>query len=189
MTITDTYTQYNLEASKCRDLFQQKMKDYGTAWRILRLSSLIDQLYIKATRIRNIEENKVQKVQDSVASEYIGIVNYSLMSLIQMELGPDESCGRLDNEILFLYDQYLDATKNLMLAKNHDYGEVWRLMRRSSLTDLILMKILRMRQIFENDGRTQVSEGLEANLMDMINYALFALIMISEIDKSKAVIA
>jgi len=175
-----TNYQYDEEASKCRSLFEQKMKDYGTAWRVLRLSSLIDQLYIKARRIRNIEENQTQKIEDPVDGEFIGIVNYSLMSLIQLELGATETCHLSYLEILAQYDLHLAEAKNLMQAKNHDYGEVWRQMNRSSLTDLILMKILRMKQILENEGKTLVSEGIDANLKDMVNYALFALIKITE---------
>ncbi len=180
MTGTTSYTQYDHQVSRCRSLFEKKMHDYGTAWRILRLSSLVDQLLIKASRIRNIEESKEQKISDSIEAEYIGIINYSIMGLIQMELGSEGECSLSFQEILEHYDDQMSETKTLMLAKNHDYGEVWRLMQRSSLTDLILMKILRMKQILGNDGLTVVSEGLDANFRDMINYSVFALIMISE---------
>ena len=176
----NTNNQYDEQAAECRRLFSQKMKDYGTAWRVLRLSSLIDQLYIKVTRIRNIEEKAVQKIDDPVDQEYIGIVNYSLMALIQGQLGVADNCPLSPEEILTHYDAQLKETKQLMQAKNHDYGEVWRQMNRSSLTDLILMKVLRMKQIFQNEGKTLVSEGIDANLQDMVNYAIFALIKISE---------
>ncbi len=180
MSTLNTNDQYDQQAAECRRLFTQKMKDYGTAWRVLRISSLIDQLYIKAARIRNIEENKLQKIDDPVDQEYIGIINYSLMSLIQLKLGATDDCKLTHAEILTHYDQQLTEAKDLMLAKNHDYGEVWRQMNRSSLTDLILMKVLRMKQIFQNNGETLVSEGIDANLKDMINYAIFALIKLSE---------
>ena len=176
----DTYTQYKFEASRCREMFKQKMEDYGTSWRILRLSSLIDQLYIKATRIRNIEEANNQKVDDPIESEYVGIVNYSIMALIQIELGSEETCTLTSQDMLELYDQKLRLARQLMKAKNHDYGEAWRLMDRTSLTDLILVKILRMKQMLRNEGQTLVSEGVDANLLDMINYALFALIKMTE---------
>ena len=174
-----TLEQYDLEAQKCRDLFLKKMIDYGTAWRILRLSSLVDQLYIKAKRIRTLEEGVVARVDDPIFSEYIGIVNYSIMALIQMEQGTSEvEVSTIEAERL--YDRHLTAARDLMIAKNHDYGEAWRLMQLTSLTDLILMKILRVKQILQNEGHTLVSEGMDANFMDMINYALFALIKMKE---------
>jgi hypothetical protein len=155
------------------------MIDYGTAWRILRISSLIDQLFIKAKRIRTLEEGDVALVEDPISGEYVGIVNYGVMALIQLELGVDEA--ESDTQLIqILYDKFLDASRSLMMAKNHDYGEAWRLMNRSSLTDLILMKILRVKQIMQNKGKTLVSEGLDANFMDIINYALFALIKMEE---------
>ncbi|MCB0686008.1 MAG: DUF1599 domain-containing protein [Saprospiraceae bacterium] len=155
------------------------MMDYGTAWRILRLSSLADQLYIKARRIRTLEETEEAKVSDPIPAEYIGIVNYALMALIQLEMGPSEE--DIENAaVIQLYDQKFKTTKALMLAKNHDYGEAWRFMQISSLTDLILVKILRVKQILQNKGQTLVSEGLDANFMDMVNYALFALIKLEE---------
>lgn len=171
--------QYDLEARKCRELFSRKMIDYGTAWRILRLTSLADQLYIKAKRIRTLEETGEAKVADPVIAEYIGIVNYSIMALIQLEKGASEI--EMEAEaVQALYDGHLESARNLMIAKNHDYGEAWRFMQLSSLTDLILMKILRVKQILLNEGQTLVSEGLDANFMDMINYALFALIKLEE---------
>ena len=184
MSVLHTNHQFDLEAARCRALFTEKMNDYGTAWRLLRLGSLIDQIYIKAARIRNLEEQQAQMVDDPVDTEYVGIVNYSLMALIQLELGPEDECTLAPSEILGHYDHHLAETKALMQAKNHDYGEIWRLMERSSLTDLILMKILRMKKIVANQGKTIASEGLDANLRDMINYAIFALIKISEADKT-----
>ena len=168
-------------SSKCRALFVKKMHDYGTAWRVLRLSSLVDQLLIKTNRIRTLEESMEQKIEDSIDSEYVGIVNYSIMSLIQLDLGHTDTEAMDDRQdIQQRYDDHVRATRQLMLAKNHDYGEAWRLMSTSSLTDMILMKIYRLKQIIQNDGKTLVSEGIEANFMDMINYAIFALIKLQE---------
>ena len=175
-----TLQQYDTALHQCRDIFLQKTQDYGTAWRILRPSSLTDQLMIKARRIRTIEELKAQKVGDTIRSEYIGIVNYCLMALIQLIMGPDDSLELSTDHALQLYDQQAVQVRDLMQQKNHDYGEAWRQMRLSSLTDLILMKLLRVKQIEDQGGQTLISEGLDANYMDMINYALFALIKISE---------
>lgn len=155
------------------------MRDYGTAWRNLRPRSLTDQIFIKAQRIRSIEEKRTQKVGDDIRGEYIGIINYCVIALMQIELQAD---ARLDipyEEVAALYAKHVGATKKLMEDKNHDYGEAWRDMRVESLTDLILMKIYRVKQIEDNDGRTLISEGLDANYMDMINYAVFALIRLS----------
>ena len=177
----DTSKQYNAIINTCRELFVNKMKDYGCAWRILRLPSLTDQIFIKAQRIRSLQENEVRKVAEDEKPEFIGIINYSIMALIQLELGvatqPDLSVERAMN----LYDEKIATTKELMENKNHDYGEAWRDMRVSSLTDLILMKILRIRQIEDNKGKTIMSEGIDANYLDMMNYALFALIRLAEI--------
>ncbi|MCH2023440.1 MAG: DUF1599 domain-containing protein [Saprospiraceae bacterium] len=175
-----TFEQYLIETANCRSLFLNKNKDYGTAWRILRTSSLTDQLFIKAKRIRSIEENGLMKVDEGVKSEYIGLVNYCIMALIQLELNDDAPLELEEQVVASLYDKYHDETFELMKAKNHDYGEAWRDMRRSSLTDLILMKIFRAKQIEDNMGKTLVSEGLDANYQDIINYAVFALIKISE---------
>jgi hypothetical protein len=175
-----TFKQYLKETKTCRDLFLKKNKDYGTAWRILRTSSLTDQLFIKAKRIRSIEQNGMMKVDEGVTSEYIGLVNYCIMALIQMELSDDAPLELEEKVVVDLYDKYHDLTFELMKAKNHDYGEAWRDMRRSSLTDLILMKIFRVKQIEDNKGKTLVSEGLDANFQDIINYSVFALIKISE---------
>lgn len=171
-----TSTQYDAVVRNCKDLFLKKNRDYGTAWRILRLSSITDQIFIKAQRIRTLEETKVNKVGEGVIPEYTGIVNYCVMALIQLD--PEEK-GRpeLDAESLGrLYDNAVAETKALMEAKNHDYGEAWRDMRVSSLTDLILMKLLRIKQIEDNQGSTLVSEGVKAGYQDIINYSVFALI-------------
>ena len=160
----------------CRELFHKKMKDYGSAWRILRLSSLTDQIFIKAQRIRGLQKNNVRKIDEGQSDEFIGIVNYSIMALIQLDKGVSEEPDIDLAESLVLYDEISENTKNLMLDKNHDYGEAWREMRVSSLTDLILQKLLRIKQIEDNAGKTLVSEGIDANYGDIINYAVFALI-------------
>lgn len=172
-----TNQQYDKVISICRDLFSKKMNDYGTAWRILRQTSITDQIYIKAQRIRSIEEKGVAKVDEGVRPEFIGIINYAIMGLIQLQLGPSD-VELNDTETLDLYDKYFNTAKMLMQDKNHDYGEAWRNMRISSYTDLILMKIKRTKQIEDNLGITKVSEGIDANYLDMINYAVFAMIKI-----------
>jgi hypothetical protein len=172
-----TSVEFDSIITNCRDIFIKKMKDYGTAWRILRTSSITDQIFIKAQRIRSIEEKGVQKINEDVSSEYVGIINYAVMALTQMELGETDSHKELPfNEALKYYDKYTGEAKALMENKNHDYGEAWRKMRISSLTDLILMKLLRIKQIEDNKGETIISEGVEANYFDIINYAVFALI-------------
>lgn len=172
-----TNQQYDQVISICRTIFLKKMSDYGTAWRILRPISLTDQIYIKAQRIRSIEEKGVTKVDEGVRPEFIGIVNYAIMGLIQLELGAsDEEMAPEDTVVL--YDRYFSAAKTLMQAKNHDYGEAWRNMRISSYTDLILMKLKRTKQIEDNQGKTLISEGIDANYLDIVNYAVFALIKI-----------
>ncbi len=178
----DTSTQYDAVITKCRDLFIKKMKDYGSAWRILRLPSLTDQIFIKAQRIRSLQENEVRKVDEGEASEFIGIINYSLMALIQIEKGIVEQPDLSTEEATELYDKHISLTKELMMNKNHDYGEAWRDMRVSSLTDLILQKLLRVKQIEDNKGKTLVSEGIDANYQDMINYAVFAMIHLGEVE-------
>lgn len=172
-----TNQQYDQVISICRELFLKKMNDYGTAWRILRPISLTDQIYIKAQRIRSIEEKGVNKVGEDARSEFIGIINYAIMGLIQIELGPSDAELAAD-VTLALYDKYFNQAKTLMQDKNHDYGEAWRNMRISSYTDLILMKLKRTKQIEDNQGFTLASEGIDANYLDMINYAVFALIKI-----------
>lgn len=174
--MADTSKQYNDVIEMCRSLFINKMKDYGSAWRILRLPSLTDQIFIKAQRIRGLQQNKEQRVDEGQVSEFIGIINYSIMALVQLELGVVEQPDLTLEQATQAYDEKVAITKQLMLDKNHDYGEAWRDMRVSSLTDLILQKLLRVKQIENNQGKTLVSEGIDANYQDMINYAVFALI-------------
>lgn len=173
----NTSQQYDAIITICRDLYTKKMKDYGSAWRILRLPSLTDQIFIKAQRIRSLQENEIRKVDEDESSEFIGIINYSIMALIQLDKGIAVQPDLDVNEAVRLYDEKISITKDLMENKNHDYGEAWRDMRVSSLTDLILQKILRVKQIEDNKGKTLVSEGIDANYQDMINYAVFALIL------------
>ncbi|HTL82530.1 MAG TPA: DUF1599 domain-containing protein [Bacteroidia bacterium] len=176
----NTSEQYDAIISRCRDIFAKKLKDYGTSWRMFRISSITDQVFIKANRIRTIEQAGTQKIQDDIKGEYIGMVNYSIIALMQMELKDDDRMDLPANEALTLYDKYSSAAKALMVDKNHDYGEAWRDMRVSSLTDLILVKLLRIKQIEDNEGATIISEGIDANYFDIINYAIFALIRLSE---------
>jgi hypothetical protein len=171
-----TSKQYDEIVDTCRSLFINKMKDYGSAWRILRLPSLTDQLFIKAQRIRGLQKNIIRKVDEDEISEFIGIVNYSVMALVQLEKGVVEQPDMSLEEAIVEYDKHIDITKQLMMDKNHDYGEAWRDMRVNSLTDLILQKLLRVKQIEDNMGKTLVSEGIDANYQDMINYAIFAMI-------------
>jgi len=175
-----TSEQYDKVTAKCKALFVDKMSDYGSAWRILRLPSLTDQIFIKAQRIRQLQENNVRKVEEDEIPEFIGIINYSIMALIQFEKGVVDQPDMNVKEASQLYDKHIAETKSLMEDKNHDYGEAWREMRVSSLTDLILQKLLRVKQIENNKGKTIVSEGIDANYQDMINYAIFALILMSE---------
>jgi len=176
----NTSDSFDLIIDNCHNLFNKKMLDYGSAWRILRLSSLTDQIFIKAQRIRSIEDKGKQEVSDSVDGEFKGIINYSIIALIQLEKGLADSADLRIEEASDLYQQYAQKTKKLMLAKNHDYDEAWREMRVSSFTDLILQKLLRVKQIEDNKGETLVSEGIDANYFDMINYSIFALIKLSE---------
>ena len=171
-----TEDQYQKIISKSRLLFEKKMKDYGSAWRILRLSSLTDQIFIKAQRIRSIQELKHKKINEDEQVEFIGIINYSIMTLIQLKLGVSESPDIDLKKALKEYDIEKNKTFDLMIAKNHDYGEAWKDMRVSSLTDLIIQKLLRVKQIENNKGKTIISEGISANYMDIINYSIFALI-------------
>lgn len=175
--MNNTSQEYDKVIATCRTLFINKMKDYGSAWRILRLPSLTDQIYIKAQRIRSLQENEIRKVDEDEIGEFIGIINYSIIALIQLELGVADQPDLNSEKATLLYDQKIKATKDLMEAKNHDYGEAWREMRVSSLTDLILQKLLRVKQIEDNKGKTLVSEGIDANYQDMINYSVFALIL------------
>ncbi|NER10640.1 protein of unknown function [Muriicola jejuensis] len=175
-----TSEQYDTVIGQCKELFDKKMKDYGSAWRILRLPSLTDQIFIKAQRIRSLQEKDVRKVDEDERSEFIGIINYSIMALIQLEKGVVEQPDLSPAEASALYDRFASETKALMEDKNHDYGEAWRDMRVSSLTDLILQKLLRVKQIEDNQGVTLVSEGIGANYQDIINYAIFAMIHLEE---------
>jgi hypothetical protein len=176
----NTSKQYDAVITTCRDLFINKMSDYGSAWRILRLPSLTDQIFIKAQRIRGLQQNDVQKVDEGQEPEFIGIINYCIMALVQIDKGVVEQPDLNLDEAIALYDEKVALTKKLMQDKNHDYGEAWRDMRVSSLTDLILQKLLRVKQIEDNSGKTIVSEGIDANYQDMINYAIFAMIHLGE---------
>lgn len=175
--MNNTSHQYDSVIGTCRTLFINKMTDYGSAWRILRLPSLTDQIFIKAQRIRSLQENDVRKVDEDETGEFIGIINYSIMALVQLELGVADQPDLNVEKATELYDAKVALTKELMEAKNHDYGEAWREMRVSSLTDLILQKLLRVKQIEDNKGKTLVSEGIDANYQDMLNYSVFALIL------------
>jgi hypothetical protein len=180
LMIEKTATEYKQVIATCKALFAKKTRDYGTAWRILRLPSITDQIFIKAQRIRSIQEKGVQKVDDPITDEFIGIINYCLIALIQIDLVNSSKTEMTFEELEPLYDQAVDETFSLQQDKNHDYGEAWRDMRVSSITDIILMKLLRVKQIEDNDGKTLVSEGVKANYQDMINYAVFAMILLTE---------
>jgi len=175
-----TLKQYDAALDSCRQIFSKKTSDYGTAWRILRTKSLTDQIFIKAQRIRTIEETGENKVGEDIRDEFVGIVNYCVMAQIQLEMAPEDDMELGVERTNELYESKVQATRDLMIRKNSDYGEAWRDMRISSLTDLILMKILRVRQIEDNQGKTLISEGVDANYQDMMNYSLFALIKIDE---------
>ena len=176
----DTTAEYQQVVAQCRDIFDKKMQDYGAAWRIMRTESLTDQIFIKANRIRSLQRKKEHLVNEGIEPEFIGIINYSAMAIIQLQLGvveqPDLDFERASD----LYKKVLDEAFDLMSKKNHDYDEAWRSMRISSMTDLILMKILRVKEIEDNNGKTLISEGLDANYFDMINYAVFCMILINE---------
>tara|TARA_B100001142_G_scaffold302125_1_gene328406 strand:+ start:1560 stop:2096 length:537 start_codon:yes stop_codon:yes gene_type:complete len=175
-----TISEYDSIIKNCNDIFAKKMKDYGSAWRILRISSLTDQIFIKAQRIRSIEQKGIQKIEEDAKNEFIGIVNYAIIGLIQLDLGVSEQAEEMDyNKVMNHFEKHVNIAKELMLAKNHDYGEAWRDMRISSLTDLILQKLLRVKQIEDNEGSTLISEGVDANYLDMLNYAVFALIKLN----------
>lgn len=181
MTKTDnpvTATQYDEQVAGCRNIFSKKNSDYGTAWRILRPASITDQIFIKAQRIRSIEQKGMSKVDEGIENEYIGIINYCIIALINLQLKEEDTLD--DNTLLAKYDEEINITKELMQDKNHDYGEAWRSMRVSTFTDLVLMKILRTQQIEDNGGNTLISEGVDANYRDMINYSIFALIRLEE---------
>lgn len=175
--IEKTAQEYKEIIARCKALFDKKTRDYGTAWRILRLPSITDQIFIKAQRIRSIQEKGVQKVDDPISDEFVAIINYCIMALIQMQLTDSSSLEMTVEELEPLYDGAVTETFNLLQNKNHDYGEAWRDMRVTSITDIILMKLLRVKQIEDNQGKTLVSEGVKANYQDMINYAVFAMIL------------
>lgn len=173
---TQTSIEYKEVISRCKELFRKKTIDYGTAWRIFRLSSITDQIFIKAQRIRSIQEKGNQKVNDPIEDDFVGIINYCLIALLQISYSKDERMEIPFEELEPAYDHWVNETRSLLENKNHDYGEAWREMRVSSMTDIILMKLLRTKQIEDNQGQTLVSEGIEANYQDMINYAVFCLI-------------
>ncbi len=177
--MSDTNRQYEEAVRSCRAIFISKTKDYGTSWRVLRTISVVDQVFIKAQRIRNIQEIGSRKIGDDITSEFKGIVNYGVIGLIQLELKTELVEDMPLNEVEKWYDEQIGLSKNTMLDKNHDYGEAWRDMSQESFVDLVLMKLLRVKQILANDGRTLVSEGVDANFIDIINYSLFALIQIA----------
>ncbi len=178
--IEKTSQEYKAVIATCKSLFEKKTRDYGTAWRVLRLPSITDQIYIKAQRIRSIQEKGVQKVNDPIKDEFVGIINYCLIALIQIQLEGSTAMDVKFETLEPLYDEAATETFDLLQNKNHDYGEAWREMRVTSITDIILMKLLRVKQIEDNQGKTLVSEGVKANYQDMINYSVFALIKLSE---------
>ncbi|WP_162341660.1 DUF1599 domain-containing protein [Cyclobacterium salsum] len=180
---TQTASEYNEVIGLCKELFKKKTQDYGTAWRILRLPSLTDQLFIKAQRIRSIQEKGKQKVTDPIKDEFMGIINYCLIALMQLDLREDNRMEIDFQELEPLYDKWVGATRELLANKNHDYGEAWRGMRVSSITDIILMKLLRVKQIEDHQGKTLVSEGVAANYQDMLNYAVFCMIKLNQDDR------
>ena len=173
----DTNLQYGQAIHSCKEIFLKKARDYGTAWRVLRTISVVDQIFIKAQRIRTIQEKGRQKIGDDIPAEFKGIINYAVIGLIQLDQPADAPEEMPVNEVSTLYDKYIAVAKQLMNDKNHDYGEAWRSMSQESFVDLILMKLQRIRQILSNDGKTLISEGIDANYLDIINYAVFALIL------------
>jgi len=175
-----TNIQYDEAVGQCKEVFLKKTKDYGTAWRVLRTISVVDQIFIKALRIRTIQDLQTQKVGDDIPSEFKGILNYAVIGLMQLELGQPQVEELPVEKVDELYRKYIDFAKNTMLDKNHDYGEAWREMSQQSFADLILMKLMRIKQILANDGKTLISEGIDANYVDIINYSVFALILIAE---------
>lgn len=180
--MTNTASQYNDIVEKCKDLYVKKAKDYGTSWRVLRTISIVDQIYIKAWRIRQIQESGIQKIEDSIESEFIGIVNYGIIALIQLAMNNSDEIDLSAEEAKRYYEKEAKKIENLMLRKNHDYGEAWREMSQQSFIDLILVKLLRIKQILTNEGKTTVSEGMDANFADIVNYGVFALIKFEEKD-------
>jgi hypothetical protein len=177
--INKTVGEYTQVIKECKALFEKKTKDYGTAWRILRLPSITDQIYIKAQRIRSIQEKGTQKVGEDITNEFVGIINYCIMAIMQLRIEDKNNLSMTYEELEPLYDQIVNDTLELLQNKNHDYGEAWREMRVSSITDIILMKLMRVKQIEDNAGETLVSEGIDANYQDMLNYSVFALIKLN----------
>jgi hypothetical protein len=177
---TNTLRQYNDAIEGCREIFLKKNRDYGSSWRVLRTISIVDQIFIKAKRIRTVQEKRDQKIGDAIASEFRGIINYAVIGLIQLQLGTEEVEDLPGKKLEALYDAEVEKARTLMKDKNHDYGEAWRDMSQESFTDLILSKLLRIKQILSNEGRTLISEGIESNYFDILNYAVFALILIEE---------
>ena len=178
--MVNTNNQYDEAIQLCKDIFIKKTKDYGTSWRVLRTISVVDQIFIKALRIRTIQDLKTQKIGDDIASEFKGIINYAVIGMIQLDLNQPKVEDLPVEEVNRLYHQYVDFAKQTMLNKNHDYGEAWREMSQESFADLILVKLLRIKQILTNDGKTLISEGIDANYVDILNYAVFALILLKE---------
>ena len=178
--MSQTSSQFDQAIASCSDIFIKKTKDYGTAWRVLRIISVVDQIFIKALRIRTIQDLGTQKVGDDIKDEFKGIINYSVIGLIQLQLNDPKVEDLPVDQVQTLYHHYVDFAKSTMLDKNHDYGEAWRDMSQESFADLILVKLLRIRQILNNDGKTLISEGIDANFVDILNYAVFALILIEE---------
>ena len=176
--IAQTEVEYNQVVGACKEIFEKKTRDYGTAWRILRLPSITDQIYIKAKRIRSIQEGGEQQIEDSISDEFIAIINYGLIALLQIRYQEEQRLEIPVQELLKEYDKIAEATLDLLMKKNHDYGEAWRDMRVGSMTDIILMKLLRIKQIEDNQGKTLISEGVDANYQDIINYAVFCLIQL-----------
>ena len=182
----NTVEQFDEIIGECRSLYIKKWNDYGTAWRILRLTALTDQIYIKAKRIRSLQENGIAKINEGIESEFIGIINYCIMAMIQIELKDTTELELSKEEAVRLYDIFVTRTKELMKNKNHDYGEAWRDMRVESITDIILMKLLRIKKIEDHAGKTCVSEGIDANYTDIINYSIFAMILLQEEEPRKS---
>jgi hypothetical protein len=178
--MSQTSAQYDQAIASCKDIFIKKTKDYGTAWRVLRIISVVDQIFIKALRVRTIQDKGVQKVGDDIQDEFKGMINYAVIGLIQLQLNDPKVEDMPVEKVQSLYQEYVNFAKHTMLDKNHDYGEAWRDMSQESYADLILVKLLRIRQILTNDGKTLISEGIDANFVDILNYAVFALIQISE---------
>jgi len=178
--MVNTNIQYDEAIQLCKEIFIKKTKDYGTSWRVLRTISVVDQIFIKALRIRTIQDLKTQKIGDDIASEFKGIINYAVIGMVQLELKQPKVEDLPVEEVNCLYNQYIDFAKQTMLNKNHDYGEAWREMSQESFADLILVKLLRIKQILANDGKTLISEGIDANYVDILNYAVFALILLKE---------